>query len=252
MLAFLAYCGPDVSAASKLLLRSGERSDLFLFSPSGRLRCRLLLPCLVGARPAAAAVGVPQLNLRFFFVVFRSRHYIRHPMSKTDPASYSSASDTLLRDIIKLGETRLQSQLTVAIAADQRALVLSGFLVPTIGALIAAAAALMLATPMRYDLGVVAFLGAGGLLISLALAIVAARPVGWHFPGIRPGNWVKDLAESNSDPHGTLAAIAAGLEKQAEANSKLLSVNGWLIRCSLIMAGITLLGCGSYLVWYLG
>src|SRR5688572_13603522 len=105
---------------------------------------------------------------------------------ETDVSSYKPGDVKLLQDIVRSAEIRLQAQLTPSVAADQRALVLAGRLVPTIAALVGAATALMLATPPQSFIAGVAFLSAAGLFVSLILTIVAGRPAKWNYPGTRP------------------------------------------------------------------
>src|SRR5687768_8821988 len=105
---------------------------------------------------------------------------------ETEPASYKSEDIKLLREIVTFAETRLQAQLTAALAADQRALVLAGFLSTAIVALVGGSVALWLSEPRQSFLAVTALSCAFGFLVALALTIYAARPTKWKYPGTLP------------------------------------------------------------------
>lgn len=172
-------------------------------------------------------------------------------MSAPDPAPYATADTTLLKEIVTLGEARLQAQLTVAIAADQRAMVLCGLLVPTIAALIAGGVALFLATGGDVTVARLAFVAAIGLFVSLVLAIIAAQPSGWYLPGYKPSAFISDIA-SGKDERMRWAEMAASIDQSASDNSRHLDRGGKLIMAALIVAALTLLICGGYLIWYIG
>jgi hypothetical protein len=174
---------------------------------------------------------------------------------ETSPDSYIHADPTLLKEIIADGEARLAAQLTTSLAADQRALLLAGFLVPTIVALGGAAAALFLQTPPNSSLAWIALVASAGLFISLALLIYAARPIDWHLPGVMPGAWIGDIEAQRPDIE-CLAELAADAHDRASYNAGVMGGNGkrvnlalWIAAGTLALCGLTIavlfgLGCG--------
>lgn len=170
--------------------------------------------------------------------------YEKTPMSdEIDPTPYKTADESLLREIIASAEVRLQSQLTASLAADQRALVLSGFLVPTIAALVGGAAALFLQKPSEDFLGLVALLSALGLFVSLSLTIYAARPVPWCFPGTQPSSWLGDI-ESRKSESVWLGELAEDADRKANENSDLMAANARCVRWALYIVAAVLLIAG--------
>lgn len=159
---------------------------------------------------------------------------------ETEPSSYATNDTTLLREVVASAETRLEAQLTASLAADQRALVLAGFLVAVIAALVSGAAALLLQTPPQRYLGFLAMFAAGGLFVSLALTVYTARPVKWGYPGTRPRAWIKDII-GQKDEHVRLAELAADAEQRARDNARLMATHGWCLIAALMIALLTIL-----------
>lgn len=162
---------------------------------------------------------------------------------ETESSSYASDDTALLREIVASAEARLQAQLTASLAADQRALVLAGFLVAVIAALISGATALLLQTPPQRFLGYVAMAASLGLFVSLALTVYTARPVKWAFPGTRPRAWIKDLASDKTEPK-RLAELAADAEKKAAENAAITDWHGRCLIAALLVAAATVFIAG--------
>ena len=155
--------------------------------------------------------------------------------AETEPASYKSTDVVLLREIVTSAEARLQAQLTASLAADQRALVLAGFLLAVIVALGGAAAALLLKDPKQLFLGYTAFGCAVGLLVALSLTVYAARPVDWSYPATRPGAWIKDIAAKKAEKI-RLAEMAADAHLKIDDNATLMRSNGKCVNVALWIA----------------
>lgn len=166
-----------------------------------------------------------------------------------DPAPYIKAATALLKQIVADGEARLSAQLTAGLAADQRALILAGFLVPTITALVGASVALFLQAQPQYFLAWLSIMGAGGLFVSLSLVAYTARPVDWSFPGIMPGAWVRDIADEKPE-HESWAELAADADRRARENAAVLARNGKFVRAALGIAATTLALGGGAVMWF--
>jgi hypothetical protein len=159
---------------------------------------------------------------------------------ETDPNSYKSKDVELLRGIVASAEKRLEAQLTAALAADQRALVLAGFLITVIVALIGASAALLLTGHGHLGLATTALVCAVLFLVALGLTVFAARPAEWNYPGTRPELWRKDIA-AKKDEDLRLAELCADLQRKIGENAGLMSRNGALIVMALSIVGMALL-----------
>ncbi len=166
--------------------------------------------------------------------------------AETEPASYKTTNIALLREIVASGEARLQAQLTVSLAADQRALVLAGFFSASIVALVSGAVALFLGESPQVFLGSIAFASAATLLWSLGFVIYSARPTKWGYPGTRPKAWVKDIASKKVEAT-RLAERLADIERNAALNAEILDANGKLVSGALVVAA-TALGAAAALM----
>jgi hypothetical protein len=158
--------------------------------------------------------------------------------AETDVSSYKPGDVKLLRDIVSSAEVRLQAQLTTSVAADQRALVLAGLLVPTIAVLVGAATAMLLANPPQKFVGTVAFFASVGLFVSLVLTILAARPAMWNYPGTKPASWLSDIS-ANKDEEDSLAALAADLQRKITDNAAMARNKALLVLSALWVAAAT-------------
>lgn len=167
----------------------------------------------------------------------------------TDPKSYKSDDPALLREIVGSAETRLQAQLTVALAADQRALVLGSFLSAAIVALVSGSVALWISEERQTFLSLIALFCAVGFLIALFLTTYVARPVEWNYPGTRPESWMNDIAESKSEAL-RLSELCADLQRKTAENAAIMRKNGKAIRWALRIAAASLGFSGLALVCF--
>lgn len=167
----------------------------------------------------------------------------------TAPSSYLTDDLDLLREIVASADVRLQAQLTASLAADQRALVLAGFLVAVIAALVSGAVALFLQVPRQGYLAWAAIGTALGLFVSLLLTVYAARPVSWGYPGTRPQAWLRDIV-SKKDAASRLSELAADYERRGRDNAALMARHGQCILAALIVAAVSILLGGATLVYF--
>ena len=170
---------------------------------------------------------------------------------ETESTSYKSTDAVLLRDVAQSADARLQAQLTSALAADQRALVLAGFLVAAAVALVGGAVALRLSNPPQEYLSDVALSCAFGFLVGLALCVFAARPTDWGYPGTRPEAWIKDITAQKAE-EDRLAELCADMQRKIGDNAELMKWDGRLIIAAASMAGLSLTLSGLALVCFFG
>lgn len=110
---------------------------------------------------------------------------------------FVAADKAKLDEIIRQAESRLAAQLTLAVAADQRAMTLASILATGAAALIAWAITLSAADHKLVPVCVLI----GGTIIAAACALWSASPVAWDSPGNTPESWVADIAEGKDDLH---------------------------------------------------
>lgn len=99
---------------------------------------------------------------------------------------------TLLKHIVRDSESYIEDQLKCALAADQRAIQVSGFLVATIIALTAGAYTLLRTEPNV--LGYALLILVAALCCSLACALHSTAPVSFNYRGSTPSDWTADIA----------------------------------------------------------
>jgi hypothetical protein len=149
---------------------------------------------------------------------------------------YAKAPDDKLGEIIRLAEARLVAQLTLGIAADQRAMTFASFLAAVEGAIIAGLVALKPDHVIHWS--IIAMLV--GFSIAAVFALLAASPVAWDIPGGRPAAWLEDIEEGDT-LHNGRAAMAGFYDEMIADNNTVLASNANLLRGSLVAVVITLL-----------
>ncbi len=148
--------------------------------------------------------------------------------------------------ILPQAEKYLAAQLQCALAADQRALVFSGFLVAAIVALIGGAGALLMTSPNA--LGYIALVTAVGLIIALVQAVHSARPVGFCYVGGLPSDWKDDVDQGKTVLQSSIE-LADHYDSMIRDNAKVLEENGDTMRNaqrltigSLVGGGVLFIG----------
>ncbi len=99
-------------------------------------------------------------------------------------------NQAVLERIVQEGEAKLQAQLNVATASDQRAISFLGFLVGAATAVIGAAVVVLLSKRPDITLLCIAYLYAAALMFSASKAVKVFKPKAFSFPGNEPQNWV--------------------------------------------------------------
>lgn len=158
-------------------------------------------------------------------------------MSKLD---YVAADEAKLTEILRQAESRLGSQLSVGIAADQRAMTFAGIL--------SAIAAALVAYGAEKGAGISLIVMTALLLLGAASAAWAARPIPWSIYGTAPSDWIDDIAEGKDDLKSAKAAMADFYDEMIGKNRDRLANAGTAVDLALLAAvlaplagGITLL-----------
>lgn len=146
-------------------------------------------------------------------------------MSKSD---YVAAEEPKLDEIVRQAESRIAAQLTLGVAADQRAMTLTGILSALAAAIVAFGATKGMTLPL--------WAMTGCLLLSALFAVTAAQPVAWSVIGTSPADWIDDIAEGRDDLRSAKAAMASYYAEMIEANDQTLASNGNLLRFALLAA----------------
>ena len=137
----------------------------------------------------------------------------------------------LARTVLAQGELKLQAQLQIALAADQRAIVFAGFLI----AIATALAGYWTRPDTSYLAGVWAT-ATGGVMFAGALACVSAawpRLIGTV--GNNPENWWSDGVE-HRDLAECLRKESGNYDEWIVANNALLYRNGRMLKGGLLLA----------------
>ena len=158
-------------------------------------------------------------------------HHKGKEMSENDGQS----PDKLAEIVLRQGELRLQAQLQVALAADQRAVLLATILAT------AAAVALGFAAAWFGSIPAMTGLGFGGLITGLAFAGGAwlcghaARPLPFGLVGAQPDKWWNDAVESRPLAE-CLRKESSNYQKRVTYNRGVLSRNAGTLRRGLRLA----------------
>jgi hypothetical protein len=132
----------------------------------------------------------------------------------------------LVREILREAELKLQAQLSLAIAADQRSSVMASFF-SVAAAAIAAGLITLASAEHSSDTGPIYAGGAISILlliIGAALCIWAARPADFSVPGSEPDKWY-DEVKLKRDLKVRLGEQAENCQEMIEENDKVLSTN---------------------------
>lgn len=130
-------------------------------------------------------------------------------------------SRDVLDEVVREGELRLEAQLQIATAADQRALTFAGFQITAGTASLAGGVALMTAQSPDYLLALIALIFALAILIAAGITLWTVVPRKFKTPGNQPLNWAKSAwrwSDKGFDMKAARVEQAACLEESIDAN----------------------------------
>ena len=158
---------------------------------------------------------------------------------------YAAAAPDQLDEIIRLAEARLAAQLTLGLAADQRAMTMTSVFAAIAAALIGLFA--VLRSDATLDLTSLALL-ITGFGIATGLAAWSARPVDWEIPGNEPKAWLYDI-RSGDNLHNGKAAMAGHYDEMIGCNAVHITANAKTMRLAFAAILVTLLVAGIGLIF---
>jgi hypothetical protein len=155
-----------------------------------------------------------------------------------DDKDYDGLRDldlNVLDEVVREGDAKLDAQLQVATAADQRALTLAGFQITAATGAVAGGVALMTSKEPDKVLALIAFLFALALLTLGGIALWTVVHRQFKTPGNLPLNWRKDRwrwQDKGFDIKAARVEQAACLEEQIATNRRQLDWSAALMRAS--------------------
>jgi len=156
----------------------------------------------------------------------------------------SKADKELLVEVVRQGEAFLESQRTCALAADQRALTLVSVLAAVVAILVGGSASLMAANieitkywfPVLFVIVI--------CLTAMGLALRAARPSKFGYPGNDPALWVDDVRQNRSYEE-SLAGHAVLCSEDIEENDRIMVANNAMVSRALFILFVGLIASVS-------
>lgn len=149
---------------------------------------------------------------------------------------YAKAPAKKLAEVNRLAEARLSAQLTLALAADQRAMTMASIL----AAIDAAIIGLIAASEDKHGALIVL---ACGFALAAGLAAWSASPIAWEIPGSEPSNWLEDIEEGDS-LHNGQAAMADFYDKMISDNADQITSNANHITLAFVVMIFSLIVSG--------
>lgn len=111
---------------------------------------------------------------------------------------FLTSDQDMLLEIQAAAERRLDAQLTAALAADQRALIFAGLLGVAAAAFTSAAVTMLVDAQSNLFFQALAVCASLGMILAMGLAVFAARPTKWSYPGGLPESWTQDIAQNKN------------------------------------------------------
>ncbi|MNQ63342.1 hypothetical protein D3C85_777210 [compost metagenome] len=143
--------------------------------------------------------------------------------------AFEGASADWVKEIIRQGELRLQAQLQSALAADARAGVLASIQAAVVAALVVFGGS----DEVRGAEEAAAYSAAALTFLGAVLAGIAARPIGFDFPGLAPLDWA-EAVQTKEPEDSANRAYAQYLDDYIKANDDRMKINGWFTRAALV------------------
>lgn len=146
----------------------------------------------------------------------------------------NALDEEILKEVVREGEAMLAAQLSVATAADQRAMTFAGLLIAAATAATGGVVALILTANPNWTAALIGAFYAIFALVAAGFAIWSAKPNDFSFPGNEPSSWHPEqwLAGKNG-PHNLKQARveqAVTLQSQIGKNKATLALNAARMR----------------------
>lgn len=159
------------------------------------------------------------------------------------------ANEDTLKEILRQAEAHLDTQLTAAIAADQRAYTFAGLATAAAIVLIGGAYSLATTPVPNALLASVATVVAATLVGCAWSAVHSARSIDFGYSGSQPANWDEDIACSKPLAH-SLAEKCEHYNELIDQNREAMSANSSLFNKSTELALKALfLGGVAFTAW---
>ena len=140
---------------------------------------------------------------------------------------WGGVSEKMARQILAQGELFLQTQITLAIAADQRAATAASILASAATAIAAAFIAFWDKTADKAA-SIGGMVAAAMLMIAAGMAAYAARPTDFESPGNHPAQW---FGGRKANIVGMIGGEAESVQRRIAKNERILTANQrWLRR----------------------
>lgn len=174
---------------------------------------------------------------------------------RNDFESLRTLSDDVLAEVVREGELRLQAQLQIATAADQRALTFAGFQIAAATGSLAGGVALMTADDPDLVLAATAFTFALVLLIGCLFAIATVWPRKFSIPGNEPHNWAPHewrWADKGFDLKAARVEQASCLQEGIQKNQRAATRSSRWMHWSMVTTAAAVGTAGISLLLILG
>jgi hypothetical protein len=168
-------------------------------------------------------------------------------MEKTLTETLKGAHPDLLQEILREAESRLNAQLTTAIAADMRAMTFLGFVSAVAVATVGAGLAAYSNTP---NLGVLSLFTGFGFVLAAFFAFEAARPIEFEMIGNDPGSWKRDIL-SGVKLHDALAEQISFYDDMLKKNRAAMEESGRQLQKAANIAMLTVAISGIFAFMYI-
>lgn len=151
----------------------------------------------------------------------------QHQESRMPVANWAAAPGTVSH-VHEQASRYLQSQLSTATAADQRAITAASIFVATAVAIVGIGA-----NSQEWPAQIAGALAAASMVVASAFCALAARPRDFYFVGNEPTSW---WASEHNDLEESLANEVQVFQEMIDDNAKALSASGRLMRYGMVCA----------------
>jgi hypothetical protein len=152
--------------------------------------------------------------------------------SEPDEIDWTDVTEVMARQILDQGELYLQNQVTLAIAADQRATTAASIF-SSMAAAVAAAVVALWGKPGSEAMIVSGLLGLALIILAAGFAAWAARPTEFNTPGNHPEQWYVGR-------HANLVSMIGGeaesVQRRIVKNDDILRENQEALRSAFWLA----------------